>query len=77
MLLAQLLENFRENAAVRVELTVRPENVAAIRLYRAFGFRRIRLLPGYYEDGADAVLMRLNAPRRENRIAGPDPPGCL
>lgn len=41
----------------RVELTVRTSNTAAARLYRSFGFRRVRLVPRYYEDGGDAFLM--------------------
>ncbi len=41
----------------RVELMVRPANAAAARLYRAHGFRRVRLERGYYEDGGDAYLM--------------------
>jgi ribosomal protein S18 acetylase RimI-like enzyme len=37
---------------------VRTGNRPAIRLYRAFGFRRVCLAPRYYEDGADGWLMR-------------------
>ena len=41
----------------RVELMVRPDNTAGLRLYRSWGFRRARLVRGYYEDGEDGVLM--------------------
>jgi len=41
----------------RVELMVRTGNTAGAQLYRSLGFRRVRLAPGYYEDGGDGVLM--------------------
>jgi ribosomal-protein-alanine N-acetyltransferase len=41
-----------------VSLSVRLENEAAIRLYRKLGFRRIRRINSYYEDGAPAWRMR-------------------
>jgi ribosomal-protein-alanine N-acetyltransferase len=42
----------------RVNLTVRVSNQDAIRLYLRFGFRRVRRVPGYYEDGEDGWRMR-------------------
>ncbi len=47
-----------------VELVVRTDNLAAIRFYRLFGFRRLRLVAGYYEDGGDGWLMRKSVGRR-------------
>ena len=41
----------------RVELMVRTGNTAAAQLYRTLGFRRVRVAPGYYEDGGDGFLM--------------------
>jgi ribosomal-protein-alanine N-acetyltransferase len=41
-----------------IELAVRPENTAALRFYRRFGFTAIKRIAGYYEDGGDAVWMR-------------------
>jgi ribosomal-protein-alanine N-acetyltransferase len=41
-----------------VSLNVRLENSAAIGLYRRLGFRKIRRVNGYYEDGAPAWRMR-------------------
>jgi ribosomal-protein-alanine N-acetyltransferase len=41
----------------RVSLTVRAGNRRAQALYRRFGFRRERIVPGYYEDGADGLRM--------------------
>lgn len=41
----------------RVELMVRIDNTAGVQLYRALGFRRVRTVPRYYEDGGDGFLM--------------------
>lgn len=41
----------------RVELMVRTGNTAGAQLYRSLGFRRVRTVPGYYEDGGDGFLM--------------------
>ena len=41
----------------RVELMVRTGNTAGAQLYRSLGFRRVRVLPRYYEDGGDGFLM--------------------
>lgn len=35
----------------RLRLMVRAGNAEAIRFYRRFGFRRVRTVPRYYEDG--------------------------
>lgn len=43
--------------AKRMSLMVRTDNHAALKFYRGFGFRRLRRVPGYYEDGADGWLM--------------------
>jgi ribosomal-protein-alanine N-acetyltransferase len=41
-----------------VELEVRVNNVAAIKLYRKFGFSTKQVIKGYYSNGDDAYLMR-------------------
>jgi ribosomal-protein-alanine N-acetyltransferase len=41
----------------RVKLMVRTGNTAGAQLYRSLGFRRVRRVPGYYEDGGDGFLM--------------------
>jgi ribosomal protein S18 acetylase RimI-like enzyme len=38
---------------------VRSDNGAAKHFYERFGFKRVRTVPGYYEDGASGVRMRL------------------
>jgi ribosomal-protein-alanine N-acetyltransferase len=39
------------------DLEVRVSNEGAIRLYERVGFRKIRIIPGYYADKEDAWLM--------------------
>ena len=41
----------------RVELMVRTGNTAGAQLYRSLGFRRVRMVRRYYEDGGDGFLM--------------------
>ena len=41
----------------RVELMVRTGNTGGAQLYRSLGFRRVRMVPRYYEDGGDGFLM--------------------
>ncbi len=40
-----------------IKLEVRRSNDGAKRLYRSFGFEPLRRVPGYYEDGEDAIIM--------------------
>ena len=42
----------------RMRLEVRMDNIPAIFLYERAGFVDTQLLPGYYEDGAHAFVMR-------------------
>ena len=62
-LLESLLCRARESDVEKVYLEVRPSNVAARKLYGAFGFEEIGLRPGYYQanDGReDAVILSAN-----------------
>jgi ribosomal-protein-alanine N-acetyltransferase len=43
--------------AARVKLEVREGNDAAIALYHDFGFTHHHTVPGYYDDGTDALVM--------------------
>ena len=38
-------------------LEVRVSNTPAIRLYEKFGFRKARIIKGYYSDGENAYVM--------------------
>lgn len=60
--LGRMLLEAAEQAALRhgcsrMSLEVRKDNEAAIELYRTAGYRHSREIPGYYEDGADAVRL--------------------
>ncbi len=57
-LMNALLEKLSGAGAGRAELMVRLENDSAIRFYRGLGFRRVRRVAGYYEDGGGGWLMR-------------------
>lgn len=46
------------NGFRQISLEVRPDNRAAIGLYRKNGFTATALLRGYYNDGSDAIRMR-------------------
>lgn len=48
----------RRRKCVRMRLEVRMENVLAIELYKRLGFVDTAVMPGYYEDGAHAFVMR-------------------
>jgi ribosomal-protein-alanine N-acetyltransferase len=43
--------------AARIKLEVRDGNDAAISLYRDSGFTHHHTVPGYYDDGTDALVM--------------------
>ena len=44
---------------VSIYLEVRVSNERAIRLYEKMGFKKVRLVPGYYRDGENAWVMVL------------------
>ncbi|WP_254766480.1 ribosomal protein S18-alanine N-acetyltransferase [Salinilacihabitans rarus] len=56
-LLARALAVLAGHGADSVKLEVRESNDAARRLYREFGFAPLRRVPGYYDDGEDAIVM--------------------
>ncbi|AAB85496.1 MULTISPECIES: ribosomal protein S18-alanine N-acetyltransferase [Methanothermobacter] len=43
-----------------IKLEVRARNKGAIKFYRALGFSEEKILENYYEDGEDAVVMRMD-----------------
>ena len=57
-LMQALLQRIAAAGAARAYLVVRTDNDTAILFYKRFGFRRMRRLTGYYEDGSDGWLMR-------------------
>ena len=56
-LMGHSLRALRLAGCGRVELMVRTGNTAGAQLYRSLGFRRVRLVPRYYQDGGDGFLM--------------------
>ena len=67
-LLDRALTTLSTEGAMLVKLEVREGNDAARSLYDDVGFRNLRRVRGYYEDGEDAVMMVLDVP--EWRRAG-------
>ncbi len=57
-LLDSTLRGLRRRGAAWLTLMVREANQPAISFYRKNGFRRIRRVEGYYEDGAAGLRMR-------------------
>lgn len=56
-LLEATLRRLRRRRVSRLHLVVRAANRPAQAFYRKYGFRRLRPVPGYYEDGGDGILM--------------------
>ncbi len=62
-LLQHLLERGRAAGMTDAFLEVRPSNLAAIRLYREFGFEQVGVRRGYYQASfgrEDAAVLRLS-----------------
>jgi len=57
--MASIIRRLKRRGVGRFTLTVKVNNHRARAFYESYGFRKIRMVPGYYEDGADGVLMRL------------------
>jgi ribosomal-protein-alanine N-acetyltransferase len=56
-LLADGVSVLRDAGAATVKLEVRPSNDPARDLYERAGFDFLRRVPGYYEDGEDALIL--------------------
>ena len=66
-LLARALSVLAAGGARRAKLEVRAGNDAAQELYRAFGFSPNHVVPGYYDDGEDALLFVADLTERAGR----------
>lgn len=58
-LMESTLRRLRRRGVDRLTLMVRKTNLPALAFYAKYGFRRVRTVRGYYEDGEDALLMTL------------------
>lgn len=56
-LLTHLAEQLRRRGQRRLSLEVRSSDDAARRFYERFGFTLLERLPGYYDDGAEALRL--------------------
>lgn len=56
-LLESLLRRLGRRGAGRLNLVVRATNGPARAFYEKYGFRQVRIVPGYYEDGGDGIAM--------------------
>jgi len=61
LLLLTAMEKAVELRATAVSLEVRPSNEVAQHLYHKYGFRFTGIHRGYYRDGEDAWLMKVDA----------------
>jgi ribosomal-protein-alanine N-acetyltransferase len=57
-LLKSAFDFYRRNGVMSVRLEVRTGNVAARELYQRLGFFIVGLIPGYYNDGDAALILR-------------------
>jgi len=56
-LLESTLRRLRRMGVSRLRLVVRVDNLPAQAFYGKYGFRRVRVVRGYYEDGGDGIAM--------------------
>jgi|Deesub1362A_J573_1020465.scaffolds.fasta_scaffold00191_53 ribosomal-protein-alanine N-acetyltransferase len=66
LLLNHVLSEIRKTGKKYVILEVRVSNVIAQRLYKKMGFVVKDVIPNYYHDGEDALLMQLQLTERES-----------
>ena len=57
-MMARAEREARMRGCSRMRLEVRMDNLPAIRLYESLGYIDTSVLPGYYDDGAHAYVMR-------------------
>ncbi|MGC9517203.1 MAG: ribosomal protein S18-alanine N-acetyltransferase [Methanomicrobiales archaeon] len=57
MLVETAIKVFKKYDIKNIKLEVRAKNKGAINFYKSLGFKEEKIVPGYYEDGENAVLM--------------------
>ena len=63
-LFSHALSEIQKRGKKSVLLEVRASNNVAQHLYKKMGFREVGIIPGYYHDGEDAILMRFEFTER-------------
>ena len=58
-LMTETINIFRDIEMINIRLEVRLCNKGAILFYKTLGFVEEKIMPKYYDDGEDAVLMKL------------------
>ncbi len=61
-MLRSTLRRLRRRKVERFTLMVKLDNTVARQFYEKFGFTKVRVVRGYYEDGADGCVMRKALP---------------
>lgn len=57
VLLENMIEDCKDHRVKAITLEVRCNNEPAIKLYEAYGFKRVVIKKSYYHDGTDAIYM--------------------
>jgi ribosomal-protein-alanine N-acetyltransferase len=60
LLLESTVRRLRRRQVARLNLMVRVKNRAALKFYVKYGFMKVRIVRGYYDDGTDGFLMSKN-----------------
>jgi ribosomal-protein-alanine N-acetyltransferase len=60
LLMKSTLRRLRRRSIERLNLMVRLKNHPAQEFYEKYGFKRVRLVRRYYDDGTDGILMSKN-----------------
>jgi len=61
-LIESTLRRLRRRQVARFSLMVRLSNAVARKFYEKYGFTKVRVVRGYYEDGADGCLLSKTLP---------------
>ena len=59
-MLSTFVDRCRAKGTKRIRLEVKTTNEDAIRLYKKFGFKAVRILPRYYRDHSNGYMMYLD-----------------
>lgn len=64
-LMKEVIDDCKAKKTVTITLEVRESNIAAINLYKKFGFVVSHIKPHYYKDGENALYMILEVNKHE------------